>query len=157
MKIRCLIVDDEPMAQRGLEENIREFNYLELTGTASNAMEAMKLMEKQEVDLLFLDINMPKITGLDFLRNLKKRPLVIIVSAYSEYALDGFDLDVLDYLVKPVTFNRFMKAVEKAKEYYHLQHGKTDVSAETFFFIKTGNSLEKIMYSDILFVEAADN
>jgi DNA-binding LytR/AlgR family response regulator len=157
MKIRCIIVEDEPLARKGIEENIRDLDYLELVGIAENAVQAGMIFAEQDIDLMFLDINMPKISGLEFLKNLKQRPIVIIISAYSEYALQGFELDVLDYLLKPVTSMRFLKAVEKAREFYELNHRANQLFHATHFFIKADNKFEKIAFDEICFIEAADN
>ncbi len=121
MKTRCLLVDDEPLAVEIIQNHIDKLDNLEIVGICNNAVEAFEFLRKKPVELIFLDIQMPKITGMDFLRTLKNPPKVIIVSAYREYALEGFELDVLDYLLKPVSFERFLKAMDK---YYH-QAGKT--------------------------------
>ena len=116
MKIRCLIVDDEPLARRVLEKHAAEVPYLELAGQCGSALEAMDFLHGHAVDLMFLDINMPRLSGMDMLKTMKKPPLVIITTAYPEYALEGYEWNVLDYLVKPVSFERFLKAVEKAED-----------------------------------------
>lgn len=156
MKIRCLIVDDEPLARKGTEENLMDFDSLELVGTAENVQEAGKFLQAQEVDLMFLDINMPRVSGIEFLKTLKKRPIVIIISAYPDYALEGFELDVLDYLLKPVPYDRFVKAIQKAEDYFELK-SKSLPNQTDFFFIKTESKFEKILFAEILFIEAADN
>lgn len=158
MKIRCIIADDEPVARKGIEEEIKEITFLELIGVAENAMQANELIIKQNVDLIFLDIQMPKLTGLDFLKSIKNPPMVIIITAFCEYAIEGFNLDVIDYLVKPVAFDRLLKACNKAKEYFELKQitpGKK-VNNEVFF-IKCENKYEKIFLRELLFVEGADN
>ena len=159
MNLRCLIVDDEPVACRGLEEEIKEIKFLELAGIAKNALQANEIIAQQSIDLIFLDIHMPKLTGLDFLKSLKYSPLVIIITAYSEYAVEAFDADVIDYLVKPVAFDRLLRACNKAKEYFDLKQNAPGKKAgvSDYFFIKCDNKYEKIFFSDVLFVEAADN
>ena len=159
MKLHCIIADDEPIARKGIEEEIKEIAFLELVGVAENAMQANELILKQNIDLIFLDIQMPKLTGLDLLKSIKNPPLVIIITAHHEYALEGFNLDVIDYLVKPVPFDRLLKACNKAKEYFELKQkkpGKME-NRSNFFFIKCENKYEKIFSEELLFIEAADN
>ncbi|MEP6596221.1 MAG: LytTR family DNA-binding domain-containing protein [Ginsengibacter sp.] len=159
MKLHCIIADDEPVARKGIEEEIKEITFLQLAGVAENAMQANELIIKQNIDLILLDIQMPKLNGLDFLRSIKNPPLIIIITAYSEYAIEGFNLDVIDYLVKPVPFERLLKACNKAKEYFELKQKTPDkkYKADDFFFIKCENKYEKIFLNELLFVEAADN
>ncbi|MEP7169294.1 MAG: LytTR family DNA-binding domain-containing protein [Bacteroidota bacterium] len=158
MKLNCIIVDDEPVARDGMAENIVELDYLNLVGTAESALKAARILEKENVDLMFLDIMMPKLTGVNFLKTLKNPPLVIFTTANPDYALEGFELDVLDYLVKPISFERFVKACNKAKEFFELQNksGK-DAASEKFIFVKCSNKYEKIIFDDLLYVEAANN
>src|SRR4051794_1523565 len=108
--INCLVVDDEPIARQGLLEYIRQIDFLHPVAECKTALEAATWLHDQRIDLLFLDIHMPKLSGLDFLRNLSAPPLVVLTTAYPEYALEGYELDVLDYLLKPISFNRFVKA-----------------------------------------------
>lgn len=162
--IRCLAVDDELLSLELLEDNIRQIPFLQLIGRCHNAYEAMAIMLKEPVDLLFLDIQMPGITGTQFLQSLSTRPMVIFITAYKKYALEGFDLDVLDYLIKPVPFDRFLKAVNKAVEYqsYKNQSFKHQplppaAAPETpadYFFVNVGYDLVKVTVSDISHVEA---
>lgn len=158
MKLNCIIVDDEPVARGGMAENIKELDYLNLVGTAESAMIAARILEKEKVDLMFLDIMMPKLTGVNFLKTLKNPPLVIFTTANPDYALEGFELDVLDYLVKPISFERFVKACNKAKEFYELKNNLSkDAANEKFIFVKCSNKFEKIIFDDLLYVEAANN
>ena len=163
MKISCLVIDDEPLARQGLKEYIGEVDFLSLEGTFDNPLKAMPLLQDQSVQLLFLDIQMPKITGLDFFRSLSHPPPVIFTTAYPQYALDGFNLAALDYLVKPVSFERFLQAALKAKEYYELRArslvtpGEEPLANAPYFFIKSDNKLVKIGLEEILVVEALQN
>lgn len=156
MILKCLIVDDEPLARNLLKEYIHKVPYLQLQGTCSNALEAMETLRKVEVDLLFLDIQMPDLTGLALLRSLQKPPLVIFSTAYSEYALESYDLDVVDYLLKPVTLERFLRAVDKATQRIK-QPEATKSSGEgqesSLIFVKDGTRLIKVRWSDILYIE----
>lgn len=160
MRINAVVIDDEPLARKGLKEYIADVDFLNLTGEFDNPLKAAELISRGEVQLLFLDIQMPKITGLDFFKTLQHAPPVIFTTAYPQYALEGFELSALDYLVKPVSFDRFYKAALKAKDVLlQKQNDKTVVpeTAPTYFFIKADNSLVKIMYTDVLFVEALQN
>src|ERR1700753_1473541 len=112
-KIRCLLVDDEPLAIALLQQHLGQLDFLEVTATCTNSLKALEVLKRMEVDLMFLDIQMPAINGIDFLKMLRHPPSVIITTAYREYALDGYDLDIIDYLLKPITFERFFKAVER--------------------------------------------
>lgn len=164
--INCILIDDEPLARKGLKEYIADIDFLHLLGDFDNALGATELIGSGVVDLIFLDIQMPKISGLEFFKTLKNPPAVIFTTAYPEYALEGFEVNALDYLVKPVSFDRFFKAALKAKEFlgnrsgYRQLQGKTmeDAgSSPAYFFIKADNKLVKIFLEDILFVEALQN
>src|SRR5450432_4265521 len=159
MKLKCIIIDDEPIARKVLQEFVEEIDYLELTAQAENPLKAMQLLNDNEIDIIFLDINMPKINGIDFLKSSKTNAIVIMTTAYAEYAVEAYGLDVLDYLVKPIAFDRFLKACNKAKEIRELkkiapaQPNKPD----DHFFIKCNNQIEKIFYHDLLYAEAMLN
>jgi two-component system, LytTR family, response regulator len=185
--IRCVIVDDEPLAREGLADYVKEVDFLQLAGTCGNPVELMKLLDQQPIELIFLDIHMPKMSGIDFLKIVQKQVMVILTTAYSDYALEGFQLDVLDYLLKPITFDRFFKAANKAKDYYQLQEAAAGAVSGTgagsaagtggvggsgvaeagsaagasagadYFFIRCGSKYEKIFFSDILYVEGMQN
>jgi len=151
----CIIVDDESPARVLLEDNIRKFPYLELIGQARNAAEAMVLLAREKVDLMFLDIQMPGLTGLELLGSLRRQPLVILVTAFEEHALEGFELEVVDYLVKPVPLSRFAKAVQKANELYELRKlswEKTSAPQE-HVFINANYSLVRVMLDEIMLIE----
>lgn len=158
MSISCIIIDDEPLARKGLKEYIADIDFLALLGEFDNPLRAAELISRGEVQLLFLDIQMPKITGLDFFRTLQQPPPVIFTTAYPQYALEGFEVNALDYLVKPISFERFLKAALKAKEYYEVRDTNTkDAQAGEYFFIKADNKLVKILYDEILYAEAVQN
>jgi DNA-binding LytR/AlgR family response regulator len=154
-KINCIIIDDEPLARKGLKEYVADVDFLHLAGEFDSPLKAAELLSKKRADLLFLDIQMPKITGIEFLKTLNHPPPVIFTTAYPQYALEGFDLNALDYLVKPVSFDRFLKAVLKAKEYYELRNQNTEKT--DYFFIKSDNKLVKIFFNEVLFIEALQN
>jgi len=156
MKLSCLIIDDEEIAARGVEQYARQVPYIDVIRVCSSALEAMEAITNGMVDIIFLDIQMPKLTGLQFLRSLKNPPLVVIISAYPDYALEGFELEVIDYIVKPFSFERFLKACNKCKEYFDLKNRPT-APGDDYFFIKANNRIEKIMINDVLFVESLEN
>jgi len=161
MTINCIIIDDEPLSRKGLKEYIADIDFLNLLGEFDNPLNATELIACGEVQLLFLDIQMPKITGIDFFKTLKNPPAVIFTTAYPQYALDGFEVNALDYLVKPVSFERFLKAAMKVKEFFEVrQKNKTELVPGTtaeYFFIKADNKLVKIFFENILYVEALQN
>jgi DNA-binding LytR/AlgR family response regulator len=158
MKIRALIIDDEPLARKGLKEYITDTSFLELAGEFDSPLQATELISSGTVQLLFLDIQMPRITGLDYFKSLQQPPPVIFTTAYPEYALEGFEVNALDYLVKPISFERFLKAAHKAKEYYELkERNRAEGNSGDYFFIKTDSKLVKIFYDEILYVEALQN
>ncbi len=159
MKLNCIIIDDEPIARKGLREYIQDVDFLQLVGEFDSAMKATDVLSNEKIDLMFLDIHMPKITGIEFLRSLQHPPQVIFTTAYPQYAVDGFDLNVLDYLVKPVSFDRFLKAAMKAKDAISKMSvaGSPTNPKEDYVFIKADNKLVKIFYDDILYVEALQN
>ena len=158
MKINCIIIDDEPLARKGLKEYITDVDFLNLTGEFDNPLKAAEIISRGEVQLLFLDIQMPKITGLDFFKTLQNAPPVIFTTAYPQYALEGFEVNALDYLVKPISFDRFFKAILKAKEYYEVRESNKRAAVKSeYFFIKADNKLVKILFDELLYVEALQN
>ncbi|MDH3708852.1 MAG: LytTR family DNA-binding domain-containing protein [Cyclobacteriaceae bacterium] len=160
MKMQCLIIDDEPLAINVIKKFLQEFHYADVVGTCENAMEAFSYVSENPVDLLFLDINMPTINGLDFLKSLKSPPLVIITSAYRDYAVDGFELNVLDYLVKPISFQRFLTAMDKAASAIREKHKseipvvKTSDKSKSFIFLKVDKKMVKVYLDEILYIES---
>ena len=160
MVIHCIIIDDEPLARKGLREYIGDTGFLSLLADFESPMNAMELIASGQVQLVFLDIEMPKISGLQFFKTLQHPPPVIFTTAYPQYALEGFELNALDYLVKPVSFDRFYRAALRAREYYELRtqnNTGTAQPAQDHLFIKTDGKLVRIRYDDILFVEAVQN
>lgn len=157
--IRCLAIDDETPALEILEDNIRQIPFLQLVGKCKNAYAALEAMQREPVDLLFLDIEMPGITGLGFLKSLSNRPMVIFITAYRNYAVEGFDLDVLDYLVKPVSFDRFLKAANKALEYQGFKQKGEGPSGHfpDYLFIHTEYQLTKVFIHEIVYIEGLRN
>ena len=154
--IKCIAVDDEPLALEIITDFARKVPFLSLVQTFENAAEAMRFLQDEKVDLVFLDIKMPDINGIQFLKSLKHPPLVIFTTAYGEYALDGFDLDVVDYLLKPIPFDRFLRAATKAQEYMTVSQQKNGDNGHVndYIFIKTEYKIIKINLEDILFIEA---
>lgn len=162
MQIKCILVDDEPLSRVGLKEYIRDVPFLTLVGEYENAVAASEVLNTTGIDLIFLDIQMPKISGIDFLKTLSNPPAVIFTTAFSEYAVQGFELDALDYLLKPISFERFLRAATKARDFIELKQKKvfdtgSNIAPAAYFFIKTDNILVKILVHEILFVEALQN
>ena len=158
--IRCIVLDDEALALDLIEDNIRKVPFLELVKKCTGAFDAMEILKLEQVDLIFLDIQMPDLSGIQFLKSLKTKPLVIFTTAYEKYAIEGFELDVIDYLLKPFSFERFLKAVNKASEFLELKNksisnGTQDEirSSHDFIFVKADYKLVKIDFTDILFIE----
>lgn len=156
-KINCVAIDDEPFALEIMADDIQKISFLNLVGTFSNPMDAWELIKQGKVDLIFLDIQMPVITGTQFLRSLPTPPMVIFTTAYQQYALEGYDLDVVDYLLKPIPFDRFLKAVNKAEELFRLrskeQQNLPVVEEVNFFFIYSEYKQIKIYFDDVLYIE----
>lgn len=160
--IRCLAVDDEPLSLDLLEDNISKVPFLQLTGRCKNAFEALSFLQTHEVDLLFLDIQMPGISGIQLVNSLSAAPMVIFITAYENFALEGFNVNAIDYLMKPVPFERFLKAVNKANDF--IQGHKTSpeppsepitaqIPAPTYFFVSADYNLVRIALADILYIE----
>ena len=153
MKINCLIIDEEPQTLDLLDNFIKKVPFLNLVARCEGPMEAFPYFEKEEIDLVLLDIRMPDLSGTQFLKTLNKKPAVIFVTAHNEFAMEGFELDAIDYLLKPVPFDRFMAAVNKAYEYISYRKTKSLLKKDDFMFIKTSHKIQKIFYSDILYLE----
>lgn len=155
--LKCLVIDDEPLARRAIIDYISKVDFLEATESCASALEAQELVERNDYDLMFLDINMPYLTGIDFLESIKHPPMVIFTTAYSEYALDGYRLEVVDYLLKPIAFKRFYQAVIKAKELFLLKNNSKLEVSDNSVFVKHEDSYVKIEWSEILYIEAMQN
>lgn len=154
MKIKCIITDDEPVAREGLQSYVEKVDFLALTGVCEDAIQLNTLLKTEQPDLLFLDIEMPYLSGLDLLATLSNPPKVIITSAYEQYALKGYELDVTDYLLKPISFERFLKAINKVHD---LLQKETAPAAEEFLFVKSDKQMKKVFLKDILFIEGLEN
>ncbi|HCM34083.1 response regulator transcription factor [Chryseobacterium sp.] len=147
--INCIIVDDEPLAATLLENHISKIDHFKLVGKAENAMEAYKLLQNQKVDLMFLDIHMPHLNGIDFLRSLSQKPKTIFTTAYRDFAIEGFELEAVDYLLKPITFERFFKSVERVL--------RNSDPKDDFIILKTEGMHQKLTLSEIVYIESQGN
>jgi DNA-binding LytR/AlgR family response regulator len=159
MSLKCLVIDDEPIARKILQEYIEETDFLEMVGTAENPLKAVGLINTLNVDLIYLDINMPKMSGLEFLRSVNNLPMIIMTTAYGQYALDGFEMSVIDYLVKPFPLERFLKASNKALELHNLKQPKPENNNANadHIFVKCEGKIEKVQFDDLLYIEAMVN
>jgi len=158
--MNCIAVDDEPLALNLIEDFVKKVPFLSFTKSCKNAFEAIEIIQEEKIDLVFLDINMPDISGVELIKNIENKPLVIFTTAYSEYAVEGFELNAVDYLVKPFLFERFFKAVNKAYELYNLKNKKQPVQiadtnsiVQDYIFVKADYSSVKIYLKDILYLE----
>lgn len=159
MKIKCLIVDDEPLAVEIIESYLERLDDMEVVAKCNNALRAFEILQMESIDLLFLDIQMPKLTGIDFLKTLKDPPKVILTTAYREYALEGYELDVLDYLLKPISFERFFKAVSKVyKRSSDIADGSSSTAPangnEPYIYLKADKKMVKVLLNDIRYIES---
>lgn len=156
MKFRYLIIDDEPLARKLIQSHASKIEGLEEAGVCSTAVEAANLLRKTSVDILFLDIQMPELSGLDFIKSLKHRPAIILTTAYREFAVDAFELDVLDYLMKPIPFDRFLKAVNKFMATSEVPK-PTPSAKEAILHVRADRKIYPVLLSDIYFLESLDN
>lgn len=161
--LNCAIIDDEPLAREGIGNYVKDISFLHLVESCQNAVDLIEVLGQHPIDLIFLDIQMPKINGVDFLKMFPNPPMVIVTTAFPDYALESFQLNVLDYLLKPIIFERFLMSVNKAKDYHHLiKKANTPNMQESeavadYFFIKCGTKYEKLRFVDILYVEGMQN
>lgn len=157
MKTRCIIVDDEPIAIKVVKNHLQKFENIEIVAECKNAIKAFDILKSEKVDLMFLDIQMPEITGIDFLKTIKTPPKVIFITAYRDFALEGYELDVIDYLLKPVSFDRFLKAINKYYQYTTNEEIIINTNSETekknFIYIKENKRVYKVHLSDIIYIE----
>lgn len=154
--MRCIIVDDEPLVRELLEDNMRQVPYLELVQSCKTALEALEILQKEQIDVIFLDIQMPRLNGLQFLQSLQNPPLVIMVTAYEKYAVESFNLQVADYILKPFSFDRFLKACNRAAELFRMKSSGmlAETSGSNDFFVNVDYTFEKIIAADIIYVES---
>jgi DNA-binding LytR/AlgR family response regulator len=159
VKIQCLIVDDEPPARELMASYIEKMDDLEIRGQCSNALEAFAFLQRNPVNILFLDIQMPRMNGLELIKSLQQRPRIILTTAYREFAVEGFELDVLDYLVKPISFERFLKSISKYHQYNILNHPAASENSEepfekAYMYFKVNKDLVKIFLKEIIYIES---
>jgi DNA-binding LytR/AlgR family response regulator len=156
MKIKCIIIDDERLALEVIENHLKNFDHIETAATFNNPMKAYQILEQEKIDVIFLDINMPQMSGFSFIQTLNNKPLIVITTAYRDYAVKSFELNILDYLVKPIPFNRFLKTVNKIYQqiYVNTISGDTQLQQEPHLFLKVNKKLIKINLNDIFFIES---
>lgn len=154
MKIRCLLVDDEPLAIQLLQNHLEKLDIFEVVAKCSNAVKALEVLRTESIDLIFLDIKMPQISGIDFLKTLKNPPSIIVTTAYREYALDGYDLDIVDYLLKPITFDRFFKAADRYLRTVQIPSIPVLPLPDQYICIKSAGKFHKVPVDDILYIES---
>ena len=156
-KLSCIIVDDEPVARKILQEFTEQVPFLDLLGKFESAMKAEEFLKTNQPDLIFLDIEMPKVTGLEMLKRVHIESMVILTTAFPQYALDGYELDIIDYLLKPFALHRFLKAVQKAKDFHEMKMPSGNTLPPSYIFIKSEKRIEKVELSDILYAEVLGN
>lgn len=156
MNVRCLIVDDEPLAVRLIEKHIAQIDFLEVVATCNSAIKAFEILNTKEVDLLFLDIKMPHLTGIDFLKSLKNPPKTIFTTAYRDFAIESYDLETVDYLLKPITFERFFKAIDKYKRFNSpvFPQVQKETVVSDYIIVKSGNKHHKVILKEIVYIES---
>ncbi len=156
MNYKCIIIDDEPLARKGIQLHVNEIPSLELIGEFNNAIKASEFISKNDVDIMFLDIQMPGMTGVEFVKTIKKYPAIIFTTAYTDYAIEAFELDIIDYLLKPIKFDRFFKAVQKAKEYLNLRDSASSELSDftqEYVYIKADRKYVRLYYKDISHIQ----
>lgn len=158
MKIKCLAIDDEPLALKQIESYIDRTPFLESVAYCQSAFEAMDILANNEIDLMFVDINMPDLNGMEFVKSLASKPQVIFTTAYSEYAMDGFQVDALDYILKPISYDIFLKSANKAKSWFELNQRQPETiqTTQEFLFVKSEYKLIRILLADIKYIESAN-
>ena len=149
--MNCIIIEDEPLAMLRMKKYVEKLPFLQLSGTFDNALEAIGFLQTEKIDLVFLDIQMDELSGIQFLESLSERPQVILTTAFDQYAIKAFELQVTDYLLKPFSFERFLQAVVRAQE--KLQANHSNILSQPFLFIKTGHRLQKVLFEEIVFIE----
>jgi len=155
--LRCIIIDDEPVARKIIREFVEKVPFLTLCGQFEDAVSADAFLKQNQVDLMFVDIEMPEVSGLEFVKSLPVKPMVVITTAFPEYALEGFELDIIDYLLKPVAFNRFSKAAQKAREYSELKDMALPNLLSSYIFVRCEKRIEKVELNDIFYIESVGN
>lgn len=152
--MNCIIVDDEEMSRNAMKHLIEQVNFLNLVKICEGSLDAVKILEKEKIDVVFLDIEMPDMTGMELIKFLKTRPLIILTTSHKEYALDAFDCNVVDYLVKPVSLTRFLQSADKAKELFENSKTQLESVNKDYFFVKNNSVMNKLFIKDILWIEA---
>ncbi len=152
--MKCIVVDDEPIALEGIASYVQKTPFLELTSKCKNAYEALKITSEQKIDLVFLDINMPDLTGIEMVNAMENPPMIIFTTAYPDYALKGFELNVVDYILKPISYDKFLKASQKACNLFNLTNKEVNTSETDFIYIKVDKKLVKVQLNEILFIES---
>ncbi|MBO9673516.1 MAG: response regulator transcription factor [Sphingobacteriaceae bacterium] len=154
MTLKCLIIDDEPLARETLEEYISKIPFLELAGSCKHVFEAIEILQREQIDVLFSDIHMPEVNGIELIKMLQYRPYVIFITAYANYAVEGFELDAVDYIVKPFSFERFFKAVNKCLTMSQQKNNKPSTDQSKYLFVKDGHKLHRVLFDEICYIEA---
>jgi DNA-binding LytR/AlgR family response regulator len=158
MKIKCIAIDDEPLALKQINSYIEKTPFLEVVALCHNAFDAMKFLANNEVDLMFVDINMPDLNGMDFVKSLTQKPQIIFTTAYSEYAIEGFEVDALDYILKPISYSSFLKSANKANSWFELNHKQTESiqTTQDSLFVKSEHKMVRIFLSEIKYIESSN-
>ena len=157
IQLKTIIVEDEPLAREGLLSYLSQIDFIQVKSICEDALQANQVLASQDIDLMFLDIQMPRLTGIEFLKSLKSRPMVVMTTAYPNFALQGFELDVLDYLIKPFPFERLLKSANKARDFYQMKNKVETQPVSDFFFVKCEHRYEKILFKEVTYVEGMEN